>query len=60
MAKQKIKVVVNIPDKEYASELKAKAMADIIAARISKLPYEQQILAYEKIERTYEQRGNER
>ena len=43
MKKQKINVVVNIPDKEYVSELMADAMASLIIKRISKYDVEVQV-----------------
>lgn len=36
MKKQKIDVIVNIPDEEYASNLMADAIASLIIDRISK------------------------
>jgi hypothetical protein len=60
LAKPKIKVVMNIPDMKYAENLKTKALADIIIARINKLPYEQRKAAKEYIEREYERGKNKR
>lgn len=49
MAKQKINVILEIPDPEYASKLLSEAIVDIIAKRIEKYPPEQQIAIYDEL-----------
>lgn len=41
--KQKIEVIVNMPDEATVGELVAKAMADIVIARINNLPEEKRL-----------------
>ncbi|WP_026895118.1 hypothetical protein [Clostridiisalibacter paucivorans] len=48
-AKQKINVILDIPDEEYASKLLSEAVVEIIAKRIEKYPVEQQISIYDKL-----------
>lgn len=59
MAKPKYEIVVNVPDKEKSDKLLAKVYANIISSKIETLPYEQQIAAYDEIEKLYKKGGIE-
>ena len=49
MAKQKINVIIDMPDPEYTQQLMAEALVDIVANRIEDYPPEQQIKIYDEL-----------
>lgn len=49
MAKQKINVIVNIPDSEYCRKLIAEAAADIITQRIEQFPENQRMKIWNEL-----------
>lgn len=49
MARQKINVIVHMPDPEYTQQLLAEGLVDIVANRIADYPPEQQIYIYDEL-----------
>jgi len=49
MARQKINVIIDMPDPEYTQELLAEGLVDIVANRIADYPPEQQIKIYDEL-----------